>query len=86
MIDGVAKGEHGQGRIPLGRPQSTVDIGHACAYLASDRAANITGEALNVSGGTRVFTTHAIGPIFVFSALTLSGICACGTNIFGPGS
>jgi len=37
--------------IPLGRPQSAEDIGHACAYLASDAAANITGEALNVSGG-----------------------------------
>ncbi|HEY9240897.1 MAG TPA: SDR family NAD(P)-dependent oxidoreductase, partial [Streptosporangiaceae bacterium] len=40
--------------IPLGRPQSTADIGHACAYLASDRAANITGEALNVSGGQQM--------------------------------
>ena len=40
--------------IPLGRPQSAEDIGHACAYLASDAAANITGEALNVSGGQQV--------------------------------
>jgi meso-butanediol dehydrogenase / (S,S)-butanediol dehydrogenase / diacetyl reductase len=40
--------------IPLGRPQSAADIGHACAYLASDRAANITGEALNVSGGQQM--------------------------------
>lgn len=40
--------------IPLGRPQSADDIGHACAYLASDLAANITGEALNVSGGQQV--------------------------------
>ncbi|MDR0343723.1 MAG: SDR family oxidoreductase, partial [Nocardiopsaceae bacterium] len=32
--------------IPLGRPQAAEDIGHACAYLASDLAANITGEAL----------------------------------------
>jgi NAD(P)-dependent dehydrogenase (short-subunit alcohol dehydrogenase family) len=37
--------------IPLGRPQSAADIGRACAYLAGDTAANITGEALNVSGG-----------------------------------
>src|SRR6516165_5681604 len=37
--------------IPLGRPQTAADIGHACAYLASDGAANVTGEALNVSGG-----------------------------------
>jgi NAD(P)-dependent dehydrogenase (short-subunit alcohol dehydrogenase family) len=40
--------------IPLGRPQSPEDIGHACAYLASDAAANITGEALNVSGGQQM--------------------------------
>ncbi len=42
------------GGIPLGRPQSAEDIGHACAYLASDVAANITGEALNVSGGQQM--------------------------------
>lgn len=40
--------------IPLGRPQTAEDIGHACAYLASDAAANITGEALNVSGGQQM--------------------------------
>ena len=40
--------------IPLGRPQTAADIGHACAYLASDGAANITGEALNVSGGQQM--------------------------------
>jgi meso-butanediol dehydrogenase/(S,S)-butanediol dehydrogenase/diacetyl reductase len=40
--------------IPLGRPQSAEDIGQACAYLASDAAANITGEALNVSGGQQM--------------------------------
>jgi meso-butanediol dehydrogenase / (S,S)-butanediol dehydrogenase / diacetyl reductase len=40
--------------IPLGRPQSAADIGHACAYLACDTAANITGEALNVSGGQQM--------------------------------
>ena len=40
--------------IPLGRPQAAEDIGHACAYLASDLAANITGEALNVSGGQQM--------------------------------
>ncbi|HLK75027.1 MAG TPA: SDR family NAD(P)-dependent oxidoreductase [Streptosporangiaceae bacterium] len=40
--------------IPLGRPQTADDIGHACAYLASDAAANVTGEALNVSGGQQM--------------------------------
>lgn len=36
--------------IPLGRPQTAEDIGHACA----DLAANITGEALKVSGGQQM--------------------------------
>lgn len=38
-------------RIPLGRPGLADDIAKACAFLASDEAAYITGEALNVSGG-----------------------------------
>ena len=38
-------------RIPLGRPGLTEDIAKACAFLASDQALYITGEALNVSGG-----------------------------------
>ena len=40
--------------IPLGRPQDPLDIGYACAFLASDYAANITGESLNVSGGQQM--------------------------------
>jgi meso-butanediol dehydrogenase/(S,S)-butanediol dehydrogenase/diacetyl reductase len=38
-------------RIPLGRPGQQEDIAKACAFLASDEAAYITGEAMNVSGG-----------------------------------
>lgn len=38
-------------RIPLGRPGLTKDTAAAVAYLASDDACYITGEALNVSGG-----------------------------------
>lgn len=38
-------------RIPLGRPGLTADIAKACAYLCSEQAQYITGEALNVSGG-----------------------------------
>ena len=39
-------------RIPLeAREQTPVDIGHAVAYLVSDYAARITGQALTVSGG-----------------------------------
>jgi NAD(P)-dependent dehydrogenase (short-subunit alcohol dehydrogenase family) len=38
-------------RIPLGRPGLTEDTAAAVAFLASDDARYITGEALNVSGG-----------------------------------
>jgi meso-butanediol dehydrogenase / (S,S)-butanediol dehydrogenase / diacetyl reductase len=37
--------------IPLGRPQEPEDIGLAVAFLASDRARNITGESIAVNGG-----------------------------------
>ncbi len=38
-------------RIPLGRTGLTSDIAKACAFLASEQAEYITGEAMNVSGG-----------------------------------
>jgi len=38
-------------RIPLGRPGLAEDIASACAFLCSDQARYITGEAMNVSGG-----------------------------------
>ncbi len=38
-------------KSPLGRLASPDDVAEAVAFLASDRAAYITGEALNVSGG-----------------------------------
>ena len=37
--------------VPLGRPQTPEDIGNAVAFLASDDARVITGQALNVNGG-----------------------------------
>ncbi|MBA3654174.1 MAG: SDR family oxidoreductase [Actinobacteria bacterium] len=37
--------------IPLGRLQTADDVANAIAFLLSDDAAYITGEALNVSGG-----------------------------------
>ncbi len=37
--------------MPLGRPQTPEDIGKAVAFLASDEASEITGQALNVNGG-----------------------------------
>ncbi len=40
--------------VPLGRPQTPEDIGQAVAFLASDDASEITGQALNVNGGTRM--------------------------------
>ncbi len=36
---------------PMGRPGLASDTAAACAWLASDDAAYVTGEALNVSGG-----------------------------------
>lgn len=38
-------------RIPLGRVGLPEDTAKACVFLASDAAAYITGEAMNVSGG-----------------------------------
>lgn len=38
-------------RIPLGRPGLQEDIAKACAFLASEQAEYVTGEAMNVSGG-----------------------------------
>ena len=40
--------------IPLGREQEPEDIGHLAAFLASDYARNITGQAINVNGGSRM--------------------------------
>lgn len=42
------------GAIPLGRPQSAEDMGQACLYFASSSGDNVTGEAINVSGGQQV--------------------------------
>ena len=38
-------------KIPLGRPGLVTDTAAAVAFLASDDAQYITGEAMNVSGG-----------------------------------
>lgn len=52
LDDAYAEWESG---IPMGRMQQPVDIANAVLFLASDAAREITGEALNVSGGQ---TTH----------------------------
>ena len=41
-----------QERIPLGRPQTSEDMGQAALYLAT--ADNVTGVSLSVSGGFEV--------------------------------
>ena len=38
--------------IPLGREQTPQDIGRLAVFLASDLAMNITGQAINVNGGS----------------------------------
>jgi NAD(P)-dependent dehydrogenase (short-subunit alcohol dehydrogenase family) len=40
--------------IPMGREQTPEDIGRLAAFLASDDAENITGQAINVDGGCRM--------------------------------
>jgi len=41
-----------QERIPLGRPQTAEDMGQAAVFLC--QADNITGEAINVMGGSEI--------------------------------
>jgi enoyl-[acyl-carrier-protein] reductase (NADH) len=43
-----------QERCPLKREQTPEDMGKMAAFLASDDAMNITGQAINVNGGTRM--------------------------------
>jgi meso-butanediol dehydrogenase/(S,S)-butanediol dehydrogenase/diacetyl reductase len=38
-------------RNPMGRPGKASDTAETCAWLASDEAGYVTGEAINVSGG-----------------------------------
>ena len=40
--------------IPLKREQTPEDIGKLAAFLASDDAQNITGQAINIDGGRRM--------------------------------
>jgi len=37
--------------MPLGREQTPEDIGKCVAFLASEDASEITGQAINVNGG-----------------------------------
>ena len=40
--------------IPLARPQTPEDIGEVVAFLASDKARNMTGQGINVTGGMQL--------------------------------
>ncbi len=50
---GIARGDYPElfDRTPLRREQTVEDIGNAVVFLASDKAANITGQSLMVDGG-----------------------------------
>ena len=37
---------------PLQREQTVEDIGYGVAFFASDNSKNITGQSLNINGGT----------------------------------
>ena len=39
--------------VPLGRAQTVEDIGWMCVFLCSERARNITAQAINVDGGMK---------------------------------
>jgi meso-butanediol dehydrogenase/(S,S)-butanediol dehydrogenase/diacetyl reductase len=41
-------------RIPLGREQTPEDVAYLAVFLASDFAQNITGQAINVNGGSHM--------------------------------
>lgn len=51
IISEQAKFKDSITKTPLRRPQTVDDIGHAVVFLASPRAKNITGQALNIDGG-----------------------------------
>jgi len=65
MIDGIRRArsamlnttsdaidDHWKGLIPMGRLGTAAEVAEAVAFLLSDRASYITGEALGVTGGT----------------------------------
>jgi NAD(P)-dependent dehydrogenase (short-subunit alcohol dehydrogenase family) len=43
-----------QGSVPLKRPQTPEDMGELAVFLASDAAKEITGQAINVDGGSEM--------------------------------
>ncbi len=57
MWDGLAdyQWELQEKRVPLQRGQTPEDIGEAVSFLASERARNITGMSLGVTGGLSIW-------------------------------
>jgi enoyl-[acyl-carrier-protein] reductase (NADH) len=41
-----------QNSVPFKRPQTPEDMGELAVFLASDAAKEITGQAINVDGGS----------------------------------
>jgi len=40
------------GGIPIGRPNTPMEVAELIAFLASDRAASITGAEFRIDGGS----------------------------------
>jgi NAD(P)-dependent dehydrogenase (short-subunit alcohol dehydrogenase family) len=53
-LEGTDARETFTSMIPLGRFQTPKDVGEMAAFLASDRAENITGASFNVDGGVEM--------------------------------
>jgi 3-oxoacyl-[acyl-carrier protein] reductase len=51
------------GRVPLDRVGQPEDIAHAVVFLASDRAAYITGQVLYVDGGAMALGINRLPPL-----------------------
>jgi NAD(P)-dependent dehydrogenase (short-subunit alcohol dehydrogenase family) len=49
--DGVGDDDHVQA-IPIARPGTPEDIAAACEFLCSDKASYVTGQEINVNGGS----------------------------------
>ena len=54
-LDPVGRGDEWQRRasqVPLGRPAEDIEVGELVGFLCSPRAAYITGQAININGGS----------------------------------
>ena len=50
----IARSRKIQANTPLGRAQTPEDIANLAVFLASDLSLNITSQAINVNGGSRM--------------------------------